>query len=184
MQTLELKTIPHNTKIGDKCGDMPPNITESTIFTLDGVPVGFLLKEMPDRLIKLINVANAEFLTDRVPKTEMSRGPQGNKAAKAKREAEGKVLVTQYSTILGSSAPKPHMRIPYPRISPVHEVKTAKTFVKAMLLACTEAEQVIKELTPNIYEAQEKIINEKVPPRFRFGKLFTSSISNFNIWNK
>jgi hypothetical protein len=63
----------------------------------------------------------------------------------------------------------------------VHEVKSAQTFVKAMLMACTEAEKVIKEIAPELYEKQERIINEKVPPKWRFGKLFTSSISNFNI---
>jgi hypothetical protein len=50
-----------------------------------------------------------------------------------------------------------------------------------MLLACHEAEELIKELVPNVYEKQLKAIEENVPPRFRFGRLFTSSISNFNI---
>jgi hypothetical protein len=36
-------------------------------------------------------------------------------------------------------------------------------------------------LTPNIYEKQLQIIEEKVPSKWRFGRLFTSSISNFNI---
>jgi len=89
--------------------------------------------------------------------------------------------VKQYSTIIGSVPPKPHMRRNYPTISSVHQVKSAQTYIKAMLVVCKEAEEVIKELTPNIYAQQEAIINEKVPPQWRFGRLFTSSISNYNI---
>jgi hypothetical protein len=73
------------------------------------------------------------------------------------------------------------MRMPYPRISKVHEVASARTFIKAMLLACREAEEVIRNVTPNIFDQQLRIIEENVPPKFRFGRLFTSSISNFNI---
>lgn len=181
MNTIELITIPNETKVGDVCGDLEPNITEDTIFTLNGEVVGFYLKKMPDKLNKLIDIANAEFLTDRVPKETMNRGPVGSKYHQMKQEALGIKRVSQFSTIIGSCAPKPHMRLPYPRMSMVHEVKTAKTFIKAMLLACNEAENVIKELAPELYEKQLQIITEKVPPKWRFGKLFTSSISNFNI---
>ena len=89
--------------------------------------------------------------------------------------------VQQFSTILGGVPPRPHMKRPYPSISSVHQVKSAQTFIKAMLLAADESAQVIKQLTPNIYERQKAIIAEKIPPKFRFGELFTSSISNFNI---
>lgn len=119
-----------------------------------------------------IDIANAELLTDRVPKSEMRRS-----SGLRDKEAE----VRQYSTIIGSCPPKPHMKRPYPAISSVHQVKSASTFVKAMLLACKEAEDKINELTPSIFEKQLQIITEKVPPQFRFGRLFTSSISNFNI---
>lgn len=181
MKTLELIKIPNEIKVGDVCGNIPPNITENTLFMKDGEIVGFFLKKVPERLEKLINVANAEFLTDRVPKETMNRGPVGSKYHQMKQEELGIKRVSQYSTILGSCAPKPHMRLPYPRMAMVHEVKTAQTFVKAMLMACTEAENVIKEISPELYAQQEKIINEKVPPKWRFGRLFTSSISNFNI---
>lgn len=180
MKTLELNQIEHNVKIGDVCPDLPPNVTEDTIFTVNGEPIGFYIKEISGKLLQYIEIANAELLSDRVPKEIMSRGPN-SKFYKEKLAKEGKHLVDQYSTIIGSCAPRPHMRMPYPRISRVHEVASAKTFIKAMLLACREAEEVIKEITPNIYERQLAIITEKVPPRFRFGRLFTSSISNFNI---
>ena len=181
MKTIELINIPNDIKIGDVCGDIPPNITESAIFTKDGEVVGFFLKKVPERLEKLINVANAEFLTDRVPKETMNRGPVGSKYYQMKQEEQGIKRVSQYSTILGSCAPKPHMRLPYPRMAMVHQEKSAQTFVKAMLMACTEAENVIKEIAPELYEKQHSIITEKVPPKWRFGRLFTSSISNFNI---
>jgi len=181
MRTLELVTIPNSIKIGDRCPDLPPTVVEDTIFTVDGKPIGFYLKSVGDKLRSFVEVANAEFISDRVPKTEMSRGPQGNKAQKKARAEAGIELVTQYSTILGSVPPKPHMRRNYPTMSSVHQVKSAQTFVKAMLLACREAEETIREVTPTIYEEQERIINENVPPQWRFGRLFTSSISNSNI---
>jgi len=180
MNRIELVTQPHTVKIGDVCPDLPPNITEDTIFTVDGEPIGFYLKEIKGKLLQYVEIANAELLSDRVPKTEMSRGPN-SKFYLEKLAAKGQHIVKQYSTIIGSCAPRPHMRMPYPRTSAVHDVKTAQTFIKAMLLACREAENLIREIAPNIYEKQEAIINEKVPPKFRFGRLFTSSISNFNI---
>jgi hypothetical protein len=66
-------------------------------------------------------------------------------------------------------------------MSSVHDEKSAQPFIKAMLIACKEAEDVIEKIAPNIFNKQKAIIEEKVPPQFRFGRLFTSSISNFNI---
>ena len=172
MNRIELSQIEHDVKIGDVCGDIPPNITEDTIFCVDGEPIGFYMKEITGKLRQYIDIANAELLSDRVPKSEMRRS-----SGLRNKEAE----VKQYSTIIGSCAPKPHMKRPYPMISGVHQNITAQTFIKAMLLACRESEELIKEITPNIYEKQLAIIEEKVPPKFRFGRLFTSSISNFNI---
>lgn len=181
MKTLELVMQPHNVKIGDKTPELEPNIVEDTLFVVDGEVIGFYLKKIPDKLIQFVEIANAELLSDRVPKTEMSRGPQGNKEQKRARAEAGINLVTQFSTILGSVAPKPHMKRAYPTISSVHNVKTTSTFIKAMLLACKESEELIRAIAPTVYEKQEKIINEKVPPQWRFGRLFTSSISNYNI---
>ena len=90
------------------------------------------------------------------------------------------LVVSQYSTILGSVAPKPHMRRPYPTISSVHAVKSANTFIKAMLLAAKESEKLIKEILPEQYERQLELF-KNVPDEWKFGSLFTSSISNYNI---
>jgi hypothetical protein len=172
MKTVELLQLEHCVKIGDKCVDIEPNVTEDTIFTVNGEPIGFYIKTVSGRLLKAVEVANAELRSSRVPKSEMRRS-----SGLMNKEAE----VKQFSTIIGSVPPKPHMRRNYPTISSVHQIKSAQTFIKAMLVACKEAEDVIKELTPSIYEKQEAIINEKVPPQWRFGRLFTSSISNYNI---
>jgi hypothetical protein len=180
MKRVDLDLQEHNIKIGDTCGDLKPNVTEDSIFYADGEPIGFYLKEVPTKLKQFAEIANAELLSDRVPKEIMSRGPN-SEFYKKLLEEKGMKHVDQFSTILGSCAPRPHMRMPYPRISRVHEVESAQTFIKAMLLVCHEAEELIKELVPNVYEKQLKAIEENVPPRFRFGRLFTSSISNFNI---
>ena len=84
------------------------------------------------------------------------------------------------SVILGSIPPKPMVRRPYASISSVHSVKTAQTFIKAMLLLAKESELLIKEILPKQYEQQIKLFKD-VPEKWRFGNLFTSSISNYNI---
>lgn len=172
MKRVDLVQIPHSVKIGDTCGEIEPNITEDCVFYADGEPVGFYVKEITGKLRQLIDVANAEFLSDRVPKSVMNR-TSGEQGITEK--------VQQFSTIIGSCPPRHHMRRPYPSMSSVHGVKSASTFIKAMMLACRESEQLIKEITPSIYEKQKAIIDAKVPPQWRFGDLFTSSISNFNI---
>ena len=172
MKSIELIQVKHSVQVGQSCNEIAPNVTENTIFTVNGEPIGFYIKSIEGRLRQLAEVANAELLSDRVPKSEMRR-------SSGLRNSETEVR--QFSTIIGSCPPKPHMRRPYPTISSVHQVKSAQTFIKAMLMLCDESEKLIKELTPEIYDRQLKIIEEKIPPKWRFGKLFTSSISNFNI---
>ena len=176
MKMLELKKIQHNVKIGDVCGPIKANIVEDTIFLEDGQPIGFYVADMgkyDDKLCSIANLANSELLSDRVPKSTMNR---------VKMLGDGKYeRIEQFSCILGSVAPKPHMRRAYPSRSSVHSVKSADNFVKAMLLLCQRSEQLIAKLTPNIYEQQKKIFEEHVPKKWRFGNLFTSSISNYNI---
>ena len=92
MKTIELVQQQHNVKIGDICGDIEPNITEDTLFVYEGKPVGFYIREIEGRLKDYVNIANAELLSERVPKTEMSRGPQGNKKDKLERLKIGKEL--------------------------------------------------------------------------------------------
>jgi hypothetical protein len=183
MKTIKLKQVQHNIKIGKDCPYYEPNVKEDCLLEVEGEIIGFYIKDVSkysEKLHLLLAVANKEFRSDNVPKAEMSRGPQGNKQDKLKRQLEGKNLVTQYSTILGSRAPKPHMRMPYPSITPVHREPKAKIFIKAMWSACLEAEQIIKKLTPHIHERQTKLFND-VKKEWRFGNLFTSSISNYNI---
>jgi hypothetical protein len=175
MKKVELIQQNHDVKIGDVCRFIEPNVKEDCIFTVDGVPVGFYIRNIDGKLKQYIDIANAELLSDRVPKSVMAR----SSAVNARRE--GGKGVEQYSTIIGSVPPKPHMRRPYPTMSSVHNVKSAATFVKAMLLACREAEAVVKKIVPEIYEQQVKLIEENVPEKWRFSKMFTSSISNFNI---
>lgn len=180
MKRIDLTPQEHNVKIGDVCPFIEPNITEDCIFYADGQPIGFYITKMPDRACKFADLADKEFNSDNVPKAEMSRGPQGSKKDKAERAAAGIKLVTQMSAILGSVPPKPHMRRPYPTMSSVHQVKSAKIFVKAMLGLALESEKVIQEILPKQYEKQMELF-QHVPKEWRFANMFTSSISNYNI---
>jgi hypothetical protein len=179
MKEIILKTIPHTVQIGDHCGHIAPNLSEDAMFIdpdLGGEPIGFYLKKLPAKLCNLAAIANAELLSDRVPKSVMNR--------KKPIEVDGQkayLNVSQYSTIIGAVPPKPHMRRDYPCISSVHQHKSAQNFIRAMLLLARESEELIRELLPKTFAFQEAAIRNNCPPEFRFGRLFTSSISNFNI---
>tara|TARA_B110000503_G_C7111096_1_gene398153 strand:- start:259 stop:1065 length:807 start_codon:yes stop_codon:yes gene_type:complete len=184
MKRIELLKVPHDKKVGDKVAPLPANITEDTLFIEDGEIIGFYINDMAKyskKACKLADIADNELRSKRVPKSEMSRGPQGNKADKLKREQEGKQLVTQYSVILGGVGPKPHMRRNYPTVSSVHSVPSARNFVKAMLLLAKESQEIMKLIMPKQYEIQKQLIEDNSPKKYRFCDLFTSSISNFNI---
>lgn len=174
MKRIDLIQQQHDVKIGDVCSHINPNVTEDSLFYYDNEPIGFYIKDISkhsEKLAKLADIANTELRSKNVPKSEMGRTSGQH----------GKGSVQQYSTIIGSVPPRPHNRRPYPSISSVHNVKTAQTFIKAMLLLCKESEQLIKKITPNIYERQKQIIETNIPKKWRFGELFTSSISNYNI---
>jgi len=165
MKKIELIQVEHNVKVGDLCETKEPNITEDSLFMFEGEPVGFFITQIEGKLKQFIEIANNEFRSDRVPKSTMAR-------------ASG---VEQYSTIIGSVPPKPHLRRPYPSISSVHNTKSARTFIKAMLAACREAESLYKDILPKQYDNQVKLIDEYVPKKYKLGNCFTSSINNYNI---
>lgn len=172
MKKIDLVKVDHSIKIGDVCGSIESNIKEDCIFYEDGKPIGFFITNIEGKLKQYVEIANKEFRSKNVPKSTMKR-------SSGLHSGENEVL--QYSTIIGGVPPKPHMRRPYPTISSVHNVKSAQTFIKAMLLACKESEKLVKQILPKQYEFQKKCIEENVPKEFRFGDLFTSSISNYNI---
>ena len=174
MKRIDLVKLEHSIKIGDKCPYIEPNVTEDCIFYDNGEPIGFYLTKMPEKMCKLADLANAEFRSKNVPKTKMNRGTQ------KQAEERGQEWVSQFSTIIGSCAPKPHMKRAYANYSSVHSVKTAQTFIKAMMLLSKESEKLIKEILPKQHEQQIELFKD-VPEKWKFGNLFTSSISNFNI---
>jgi hypothetical protein len=174
MKRIDLIPVEHNRKIGEECEFIEANIIDDSIFYADGEPIGFYIKQMPEKMQKLADLANKEFNSSNVPKSKMNRGTE--EQAKQK----GMKWISQYSTIIGSIAPKPHMKRTYANYSSVHSVKSAQTFIKAMILLAKESEQLIKEILPKQYEMQLEMFAD-VKDKWRFGNLFTSSISNFNI---
>jgi hypothetical protein len=119
---------------------------------------------MPEKAAKLAELADFELRGKNVPKSSMKRSSG----------------VEQFSCIIGSIPPKPHMRRPYPAISSVHGHKSAKTFIKAMIMLGKESEQIIKDILPAQYEEQMQIFSE-MDDKWKLGNMFTSSISNYNI---
>jgi hypothetical protein len=185
MKRIDLIPITHNKKVGDTCEYYEPNVTEDCIFYADGEPIGFYLTKMPDKMCKLADLANAEFRKDGVPKSIMNRASAINQQSarddiKEKYKDKKGSEVSQMSVIIGSIPPKPMVRRPYASRSSIHSVKTAQTFIKAMLLLAKESEDLIKEILPEQYEKQVKLF-QSVNKKWRFANLFTSSISNYNI---
>jgi hypothetical protein len=182
MKRVDLIKVEHTHKIGDRCEYIEPNVTEDCIFYADGEPIGFYLTKMPEKMCKLADLANAEFRTKNVPKSLLERSDvMTNVYRKGMTRKQAKATGTvQMSSIIGSIPPKPHMQRPYPSISSVHSVKTAQTFIKAMLMLAKESEQLIKEILPEQYEKQVELFKD-MPKEWKFANLFTSSISNFNI---
>lgn len=179
MKRIDLIPIQHGNKVGQVCEYIEPNVTEDCIFYSEGEAIGFYLTKMPEKMCKLADLANEQFRTKNVPKSQMDRKPTDG-FDEEKGIWKYKNIVSQMSTILGSVPPKPHMKRPYASRSSIHSVKSANTFVKAMLMLATESEQLIKEIIPHQYEKQVKLF-EQVQKKWRFANLFTSSISNYNI---
>lgn len=179
MKRIDFIPISHDVKIGDLCEYKEPNVTEDCIFYADGEPIGFYLTKMPEKMCKLADLANAELRSKNVPKSSMDRKQTDGYDAE-KGIYKYKNVVKQWSCVLGSSPPKPHMKRPYASISSVHQVKTAQTFIKAMLMLAKESEQLIREVMPEQYAKQIELF-KSVPDKWKFGNLFTSSISNYNI---
>jgi hypothetical protein len=174
MKRIDLNQIQHAVKIGDQCPAFEPNVTEDCVFYADGEPIGFFMRQMPEKMCKLADLADKELRSKNVPKSTMNRG------VKEMVEAKGLEWVSQYSVILGSTPPKPHMKRPYASRSSVHQVKSAQTFIKAMLLLAKESENLIAEIMPEQYKKQKELFTQ-VSNEWKFGNLFTSSISNYNI---
>lgn len=185
MKTIKLHKQEHDVKIGKDCPYFEPNIKEDCFLEVDGEVVGFYIKDVSKyskKLSQLISISNKEFRSENVPKSLLERSDVLAKVYKeglTRKEAKKEGTI-QMSSILGSIAPKAHMRRPYPTISAVHREKKANTFIKAMWASCVESEKIIKELTPEIYERQLELFSD-IDKQWRFGNMFTSSISNFNI---
>jgi hypothetical protein len=184
MKTIKLKKVEHNVKTGTKCPYYEPNITEDCLLEYDGDIIGFYISDVSKYSKKLpgyIGVANAEFRSKNVPKSKMNRSDTMKLHKQGLSWAEAsKFGVSQYSTIIGSIPPRPHMRRNYRTSSSVHGVKTARTFIKAMFASANESEKIIQKLTPEIYKKQKDLM-QNVNMAWKIGELFTSSISNYNI---
>lgn len=186
MKRIDLTQVEHNVKIGDKCPYFEPNVTEDSIFYADGEPIGFYMTKMPEKMCKIADLANAEFMSSRVKKQTIKRVNMkeqiiDGKIVRTDRYAEqsGKE-VKQLSTQLGSVPPKPQFGRPYATRMQIHSDKKAQTFIKSMLLLAKESEALIKKILPKQHEQQIELFKD-IPEKWKFANLFTGSISNYNI---
>ena len=174
MKTLILEPKYPTVPMGTTLTAIEPNIVDDTrLVDQQGNTVGFYLRSMPDRMRQLIAIADAEVKTDRVPKSRMTRARQREDGSLDKS-------FTQWSVILGSITPKPHMKRPYASRSSVHGVPTARVFAKAMALAGREALQVVEDVTPELYAQHRTELLANTSEEWRWCELFTGSIINCN----
>ena len=171
MKRLSLTQVAHTYKIGQQCPQIAPNVSEDVLFMDGDEVVGFYMRSLPPKAKALAQIADNELRSDNVPKTEMRRSSGLHDLERD---------VAQYSTIIGSCPKKPHMKREYHTRSSVHGIPSAQTFIKAMRLLCGEAEAIIDEIMPEQGRKQRQIIS-RTPKQWRFGEMFTSSISNYNI---
>lgn len=181
---MQMRKINHARKTGSTCEFIKPNVFDSCVLKEGDEVVGLYINDVSKhdkKLVQLMQVANAEFCSSRVPKTLMERADvlQGIKDGLTRAEAQ-KRGTAQYSTILGSVPPNPIMRRNYRNRSSVHAKQKAKSFIKAMLMATSRLEILMSEHLPQLHQQHLQAVSE-IEKQWRFGSLFTSSISNFNI---
>tara|TARA_R100000152_G_scaffold18399_1_gene10196 strand:+ start:9013 stop:9834 length:822 start_codon:yes stop_codon:yes gene_type:complete len=183
MKSVELISKEHNHKIGQRCKDIEPNVTQDSLFVENGEIIGFYKTNITGKIKKLLDIIDIEFRSKNVPKSLLERSDVFDAVYnKGKTRKQAKATQTiQMSTILGSMLPKPHMRRPYPCVSSVHYKNEAKNFIKAMIMASIESESLIKKYANNILQRQKELVSKKVPKKWQFGNIFTGSISNYNI---
>lgn len=179
MKRIDLIKVNHNVKVTEICPYIEPNITEDCIFYENGEPIGFYLTKMPNEMCKLAELANFEFMSNRVKKQGRAN-KHGNKLingvlSKIKHDLSAQ---TKSSTIIGRVPPQPQFGRPYYKMSNTHEEKSAKTFIKSMILLLKHSEQLIKEILPKQYNLQCNLYENE---NYKLSNMYTSSISNNNI---
>ncbi len=180
MKEQRLVVVEHGYKRNDNPPELIPNVIDSTLFLdSDGNKVGFYLRSLPNDVNDVLGYCNKELRSKRVPKSTMYRHlPLGTKSETGAWEYSS---VEQESVIIGAVPAKPHQRRPFNSISQVHLKSSASAFIKGMIVLAKLSENLIKDIMPEQYFIQKKTIEENVLKKFRFGDLFTSSISNYNI---
>jgi len=187
MRTLELHQVEHDKEMGKDCPFIEPNVFDDCLLTEEGKPIGMYIRDISKydtKLTQLLTIANKEFRSDRVPKQFLDRQQAIDAANEAGiplskfRAMDGGC--SQYSTILGSVPKNPRLRRMFNGYSSAHTEPKAKTFMKAMMGCSQIGMLLIKELAPDLYGTQMNAIKD-VEDKWRYGKYFTSSISNYNI---
>jgi len=184
VKEMQMHKIDHKRKTGATCEFIEPNVIDSCILKEGDEVVGLYLSDVSAhdaKLVKLMQVANAEFCSTRVPKTLMERADvlEGIKEGLTRAEARKRVTA-QYSTILGSVPPRPILRRNYRNRSSVHAKPKAKPFITSMLMAANRLDKLMAQYLPDLHDQHSNAVSE-IDSKWRFGSLFTCSNSNFNI---
>jgi len=168
MKIIKLTNPKKSIKRNSPAPDVDPNVTEDCFFEKDGKVIWFYLKKAPENIIKRANLSNQALRGDGVPKTVMSRVIYVNGVEQR---------LKQYSTIIGWVAAANLKRRYQPGYSHVHLKKGAQTYIKLMYKLSSECEKLVKDLMPDQYEKQKKLLWKE---NIRIWNLFTSSIANYN----
>lgn len=179
MKRINLQKIYHNVKITDKCSYIEPNVIGDCIFYIDNEPIGFYLTKMPNKMCKLADLANAEFMSNNVIKQGRANQHTSKMVNGVLTKIKNKQSSqTKSSAIIGRVPPQPQFGRNYCKMSSIHDDKNSQIFIKAMILLLKEGEKLIKEILPKQYERQKNMYADE---RIKLSDMYTSSISNNNI---
>jgi len=171
MKTIEINKINDNVKKWKRVENKEPNINESCLISSWWQVVWFYVKwdDVPKRLRDIATLMNNELLSERVPKTLMSRiyyDKQWNE-----------IRLDQFSAIIWAVQPSPFKKRYVPWLSHLHLVESAKKYIKLKYIFAKECEKLIKKITPELYEKQKELLKSQ---KIKIWNLFTSWIDNFN----
>lgn len=180
MQVVELiKTI--ESKTGAQCPIKEPTITQDSLFVdSDGKHIGFYMRDVGEVMSKVASIANYELISKKVSimKFERADVQKFHQMGYTKKEAQA-LGTMQRSVIIGSVPAKPNMSKQYKSISRVHAEEKSLIFIKSMIKLDELAGQLIKEVSPLLYEQHMKAMDD-VEDQYKLTSLHTGSISNLS----
>jgi hypothetical protein len=176
--SLEKATSPRYARTDIIIDNDGPFLSESAILYSDGEEIGFFysdISEVSKKAKNLLDIANTELMSKRVPKSGRMGG--GGKGGALDKGGTGIPFKVGTSAIIGATPPKPYLGRPYKSMSSLHLVGSAQTYIKAMVLLARETQEIIKNTSEYIFKKHFDSM-KGVDKKWKISDFYTSSVSN------